>query len=244
MLHLFNIILYQPLLNLLVILYQYLPGHDFGVAVIILTIIIKILLYPLGTWGIKSQKALSELQPKIKEVQERYKNNKEKQAKEMLEIYKKAKINPFSGILPLLIQLPILIALYRVFWQGLKTGQEDLLYSFVSISEPIKPLFFGIINLSQPSLILAVLSGVFQFWQTKMVSPKIKQAKNLARKQDKGSDFASIIQKEMQYFFPVFTVLILAKLPSALGLYIVTTSIFSIIQQYFTLKNQNSKIHA
>lgn len=235
MLYLFNTFLYQPLLNLLVILYQYLPGHDFGIAVIILTIIIKIIFYPLGTWGIKSQKALQEIQPKIKEIQEKYKNNKEKQVKETLNIYKKAKINPFSGILPILIQLPILIALYRVFWQGLKPEQAYFFYSFVLITEPIKPLFLGIINLSQPNLILAVLSGILQFWQTKMTSPKLKVATN------KSPDFGNIIQKEMQYFFPIFTILILTKLPSALGLYIVTTSLFSIIQQYFIFKKEGIK---
>lgn len=231
----FNLIFYQPLFNLLVILYKYIPGHDFGIAIIALTIIIKIALYPLGNWAIKSQKAISEIQPKIKEVQEKYKNDKEKQTKEIMALYQKEKVNPFSSLLPILIQLPILIALYQVFWKGLDPKEMNFLYSFVGSPEQIKPLFLGMINLSSHSITIAVLSGVLQFFQTKMLAPKTKTAKG------RGSDFSNIMQKEMQYLFPVFTVLILANLPSALGIYIITTSLFTIIQQYFTLKKNNFK---
>ena len=115
----FNTFLYRPLFNVLILFYQYVPGHDFGLAVIILTILIKLIFYPLGIKAIKSQKELSGLQPKIKEIQEKYKDNKEQQTKEVMALYKKERINPFSGCLPLLIQLPVLLALYRVFWRGL-----------------------------------------------------------------------------------------------------------------------------
>ncbi len=115
----FHAILYQPLFNALVLLYQYFPGHDFGIAVIILTVLIRILLYPLMFQSIKSQKILAELQPKIQEIQNKYKNDKEKQTKATMELYQKEKINPFGGCLPLLIQLPILIALFQVFSKGL-----------------------------------------------------------------------------------------------------------------------------
>ncbi|MCJ7829521.1 YidC/Oxa1 family membrane protein insertase, partial [Patescibacteria group bacterium] len=127
----FNIILYKPLFNALVLLYQYLPGHDFGIAVIILTIIIRLILYPLMVQSIRSQKVVSELQPKIQEIQLKYKNDKEKLAKATMELYQKEKINPFGGCLPLLIQLPILIALYQVFWKGLQPGAMVNLYNFV-----------------------------------------------------------------------------------------------------------------
>ncbi len=230
---LFNLILYQPLFNALILLYQYLPGHDFGLAVILLPVLIKILLYPLGTQTIKSQKILAEIQPKIKEVQEKYKNDKEKQTKAVMEIYQKAKINPLSGCLPVLIQIPILIALYQVFWQGLKPEQMALLYGFVSFPGQINPGFLGIINLSEPNLFLAVLAGILQFFQTKMTTPKIKT-------KNKNSDFSGILQKQMLYFLPIFTIIILVKLPSAIGLYWITTTLFSIIQQYFIL-NKNPK---
>src|SRR5688572_820076 len=112
----FNTVLYYPLFNLLVLIYNYLPGHDFGIAIIVLTIIIRFILYPVSVKALNSQKALQKLQPQIQELQKKYKDDKEKQAKETLELYRREKINPFSGLLLALIQLPILIALYNVFW--------------------------------------------------------------------------------------------------------------------------------
>lgn len=228
----FNTILYQPLLNILILLYGYLPGHDFGLAVIVLTILIKVLFYPLGVKAIKSQKALSSLQPKIKEIQEKYKDNKEQQTREIMGLYKREKINPFSGCLPLLIQLPVLIALYRVFWHGLQPEQMTLLYSFVPSPGIIDSTFFGIIDLANPNIVIAFLAGVFQFIQVKMTTPKPKESK----KQD--SSFAGQMQKQMLYFMPAFMVLILFRLPSAIGLYWLTTTLFTIIQQYVILKKE------
>lgn len=235
----FNVILYQPLFNALVLLYEYLPGRDFGVAVIVLTILTKILFYPLGAQAIKSQKELSELQPKIKEVQEKYKNNKQEQSKVLMELYQKEKINPLSGCLPLLIQLPILIALYRVFWKGLEPEEMVNLYSFVSLSGVIEPTFLGIINLSVASFGLALLAGVLQFFQTKMITPHQKSGGGQASKTKKSApDFSQLMQKQMLYFFPIFTVFILLRLPSALALYWIVTSVFSIFQQYLILRKE------
>jgi len=112
----FNYCFYQPLFNFLILIYKLIPGGDFGISIIILTILIKLLMLPFNNKAIKSQKIIADLQPKIKEIQEKYKNDKEKQAKEMMEIYKKEKISPFAGIIPALIQLPILIALYQLFF--------------------------------------------------------------------------------------------------------------------------------
>ena len=231
----FNLILYQPLLNTLVLLYQYLPGHDFGIAVIILTILIRIVLYPLMVQSIRSQKVLSELQPKIQEIQQKYKTDKEKQAKETMALYQKEKINPFGGCLPLLIQLPILIALYQVFWRGLRPEEMTNLYSFVPPPGIIDPTFLGIVNLGQASLVLAILAGVTQFFQTKMITPKtpkIKQKEGMAQ-------FSGMMQKQMLYFFPIFTVLILLKLPAAIALYWIVTALFSILQQHLIFKKTN-----
>ena len=170
----FYLALYKPLFNALVLLYLHLPGRDFGVAVIVLTLLTRIIFYPLGAQALKSQKQLSELQPKIKEVQEKYKNDKAAQGKFLMELYQKEKINPLSGCLPLLIQLPILIALYQVFWKGLEAKEMANLYSFVPHPGSIEPTFLGIINLSAPSFPLAILAGILQFIQTKMITPSQK----------------------------------------------------------------------
>ena len=242
LINIFNLVLYQPLFNALIALYQFLPGKDFGIAVIVLTIIIRIILYPLMMKSIQSQKMISDLQPKMKEIQKKYKDNKEQQAKEMMNLYKKEKVNPFGGCLPLLVQLPIMIALYRVFWRGLEPGAMKYLYNFIPNPGEINPFFLSLINLAQPVLILALIAGVTQFFQTKMLMQK--NQKPTQDKKNPVADFSSIMQKQMIYFFPIFTVMILLKLPSAIALYWIITALFSIFQQYLIFNkktiNQNA----
>ena len=231
----FNTILYQPLFNVLILFYEYLPGKDFGVAIIALTFLVKILLYPLGFKATILQKSLNELQPKIKEIQEKYKGNRQKQAMETIALYRAENVNPFTGFFVSLIQIPILIALFWVSWGGFSPEKLANLYNFVPNPGLINPFFLGVLNLSQPSGFLAILAGISQFLQTKMITPKI--AKDSAGKPRlKTPDFSQMMQKQMLYLFPIFTIFILLKLPSAVGLYWLATSVFSIVQQYFILK--------
>ncbi len=227
--NIFNLILYQPLFNALVFLYAFLPGHDFGIAIIVLTAAIRLVLYPLMAQSIRSQKILNELQPKIQEIQKQYQNDKQKLAKATMELYQKEKFNPFGGCLPLLIQLPILIALYQVFWKGFQAEQLKFLYSFVPNIGAIDPMFLGLINLTQPNIVFAILAGVLQFVQSKMMMPQMKKQQ---QKNDQMAQFSGAMQKQMIYLLPLFTVFILWKLPSAVGLYWLVTTLFSIVQQY------------
>jgi YidC/Oxa1 family membrane protein insertase len=218
------------------------PGHDFGIAIIVLTIIIRLILFPVSVKALNSQRGLQKLQPMMQEIQKKYKDDKEKQAKEILELYKKEKINPFSGLLLALIQLPILIALYSVFWNGLNPEELGSLYAFVSNPGLIDPLFINLVNLSKPNLILAILAGLTQYFQTKMIMPKPNvQGSN----KKKEADFSQLMQKQMLYFLPIFTVIILISLPSALGLYWTISGLFSIIQQYLIFnKNKPEALKA
>jgi YidC/Oxa1 family membrane protein insertase len=217
------------------LLYDYIPGRDFGVAIIFLTLIIRIILYPLSVKAVRSQKNLQKLQPKIQEIQKKYKDDKEKQAKETLNLYKTEKINPFSGLLLAIIQLPILIALYRVFWSGLNPKELSGLYGFVLNPGHINALFLHVIDLSKPNLVFAILAGITQYFQTKMLIPP----KDNSKSQSKETDFSQVMQKQMTYFFPAFTVIILIGLPSALGLYWTISGLFSIIQQYFIFRKKS-----
>ncbi len=237
--NLFNTVLYQPLFNGLIVLYVFLPGHDFGLSIIILTLLIRLILYPVMASSIRMQKVMAEIQPKIKEIQQKFKDDKERLLKETMALYKENKLNPFGSFLPLLIQLPILFALYRVFGQGLNPDEMSNLYSFIPNPGSIDPTFLGLINLSQPSVILAVLAGVAQFFQTKMTMAKQKHTD----KSDRAAQFSNVMQKQMLYFFPLFTVLILWKFPAAIGLYWVTTSLFTIVQQYVIFKKQKSLLN-
>lgn len=232
----FNLILYQPLLNALILLYTYLPGHDFGVAVIILTLIIKLILHPSSLHAIRSQKKLSSLQSRIKEIQRKYKNDKQAQAKATMDLYQKEKISPFSGCLPLLLQLPILIALYMVFLKGLQPETlANSLYNFVPYLGEFTPSFLGLIDLSQSFLPLALVAGVLQFFHAKISTPQ---------KALKKGDFSSMMQSQMLYFFPIFTVFIVWKLGSIIGLYWIVSTLFSIGEQYIVkskIKSQDAK---
>jgi len=226
--NIFNTILYRPLFNALVLLYQFLPGQDFGIAIIALTILIRLILSPLMIQSLRSQKALSGIQSKSQEIQRKHKNDKERQAKEIMELYQREKINPLGGCLPALIQLPVLLALYRVFWRGLQPEALGLLYSFVSRPTVFEPSFLGILDLSSSSWILAVLAGIGQYFQAKIVSPKKRKLENGAEMADQIS---AQMSSQMIYFFPIFTFFILLRLPAAVGLYWLTTVIFSIGQQ-------------
>ena len=231
LIEIFNKVLYQPLFNALALLYNFLPGKDFGIAVIALTVLIRLALHPLMSQSLKSQKVFSELQPKIKEIQEKFKDSKQKQTEEMLKLYRSEKINPIGGFLPLLIQLPLLIALYQVFWKGLQPGAMNSLYSFVPRFGEMNPSFLGIINLSQASMFLAILAGTVQFILAKTMNPKSKSKKG------QTGQVANIMQKQMLYFLPFFTVVILLRMPAAIALYWIVTSLFSIGQQYNINKN-------
>ncbi|MDD4467147.1 MAG: YidC/Oxa1 family membrane protein insertase [Candidatus Pacebacteria bacterium] len=229
----FESFFYKPLFNGLIFIYYYIPGGDLGITIILFTLIIKTILYPLGAKAIKSQKSLNKLSPKIKEIQEKYKNDKEKQTKEIMEFYKKEKINPFSGCLPLLIQLPILLALFKIFKDGFGMEQMNLLYTITPHPEEIFTVFLKLVDLADPNLFFAILAGVSLFFQMKISIPKIKN-KN---KGDLKSDIQVVMQKQMQYFLPFFIVIILLQLPSALGLYWIVSTLFAIGQHYIINKN-------
>ena len=229
----FNTILYKPLLNGLIFLYQHIPGHDFGIAVIILTLVIRLVLHPSSVRGVKSQRALTKLQPKIQEIQKEYKDDKNKQTKLLMELYQKEKINPFSGCLPMLLQLPVLIALYQVFLRGLNPESLSAsLYGFVNNPGLINFSFLGIITLTESNIFLALLAGILQFYQLKIsTNPKPKV-------ESKGSDFSKTMQSQMIYFFPLFTVYIVWQFGSIIGLYWIISILFSIAEQYIVARKE------
>ena len=232
----FQTIFYQPILNLLVFLYNIVPGHDLGVTIILLTIIIKLLLLPLSKQSIKSQKALQDLQPKIEEVKKKYANNKEEMGRAMMDIYKQNKVNPFSSCLPLLIQLPFLFAVFKVFSTGLSNGSLNLVYSFIKRPEAINSISFGIFDLSKPNILFAVLAGVAQFWQAKMMMVKKPAVKTQGSRDE---NMMAIMNKQMLYIMPVMTVFIGISLPGGLSLYWFVLTLLTIIQQAYVFKHKN-----
>ena len=240
MINLFNTLLYQPLFNILVILVNIIPNHDLGWAIIALTIIIRLILYPLSAKALKSQQALQGLQPKLKEIQENHKNDPTAKQKALMTFYQQNKINPLSSCLPLIIQFPILIALYQVFIKGLDTNNFHFLYSFVNRPENFNVIFLGLINLNQPNAILAILTGASQYLQTKLFMPKITQTAN-SKNSSSMDDFSKIMSKQMLYFMPVFITFIAWRLPSGLAIYWLASTIFTIVQQHILVKKYKEK---
>ncbi|MDO8557687.1 MAG: YidC/Oxa1 family membrane protein insertase [bacterium] len=221
----FNEALYRPIFNALIGIYNILPHHDIGVAIILLTILIRVILYPFSLKALRSQKRLQELQPKIKELQEKHKDKREEQAKKLMELYKEHRVSPFSGCLPLLVQFPVLIALYRAFLNGLKPDGIVGLYSFVSHPGLINPLFLGLIDLTKKNVYLAILAGAAQFWQSRQSIPK---AHSVARE----GDMARVMNTQMLYFMPLFTVFLGITFPAGLALYWIVYTLFTVFQQW------------
>ena len=229
----FNELFFRPVLNLLIFIYNSIPGSDLGIAIILLTIIIKLVLYPLSKQALKSQKALQDLQPKMNALKERYKNEKEKLAQEMMKLYKEQKVNPLSSCLPLLIQLPFLFAVFRVFSNGLSGDVGGHLYSFIANPGVLNASFLGLINLSSPSPILGVLAGASQFAQTRMLGIKRPEVKS---KESKDEDVMALVNKQMMYMMPAITVFLGFSFPAGLMLYWFVTTILTILQQRLLFK--------
>ncbi len=238
--NIFSIILYQPLYNALIFVYNIIP--DLGASIIIITVIIRVILLPLSKKAIESQKKMQEIQPELKAIQEKYKNNAQKKGEEMMKFYKEKKVNPAAGCLPLVIQIIILIALYRVFLNASIhfDNQSNLLYSFISSPELINPISFGIIDITQRSIPLAIISAGLQFWQTKMMMTKQQKQKKSKEEETKEPDFATIMQQQMLYVAPIMTFVIGLSFPAALPVYWIVTTLFMIGQQYYILHKENN----
>ncbi|MBN1584759.1 YidC/Oxa1 family membrane protein insertase [Candidatus Uhrbacteria bacterium] len=227
-LDLYSAVFYEPIYNLLVLLYDLIPGHDIGVAIIFLTVIVKAILWPLSARALKSQKALQDIQPKMEALKKEYADKKEELGKKMMELYSREKVNPASSCLPTLIQLPFFIAIYQAMGRGLSSDGFEKLYSWVPNPGTIDPLAFGgLLDLSHPIVVLAVLAAVAQFFQAKMMitrpQPAVKGAEDEA--------VASIVNKQMVYMMPVLTVIIGIKLPGGLMIYWLTMTVLTIVQQ-------------
>ena len=223
---LFNAILYQPLFNGLVFLYEYVTFEDLGLAIIVLTIIVRLILYPLSYKAFRNQVLMQRIQPEIKKIQHDHKDNKEKQAELLMKVWKENKVNPFSGFLLILIQLPILIALYRIFFHGFSGDALNNLYSFLPRPEAINDVFLGLINLNKKSIVVVGLAAVLQYIQGYLALRKSGQAAAQSR-----------TSRNMVFLGPVITIIFLSALPSAVGLYWAATSGFSVVQQMIINKS-------
>ncbi len=220
-------IIYVPLLNILVFTYFYIP--DLGVAIILLTILIRLLMLPSFHKSLKQQKKMQELQPKINEIREKFKTDKQAEMQAMMELYKEHDVNPLGSCSTLLIQLPILVALSTLF---ARTGSGDLLkdlYTFVPHPEHFSTMFLGFIDLAaRNNYVLVGIAAILQYVQARLSLPKHKTTDTMQ----------NTMQNSMLYFFPIMLFVSILALPAGLALYIIITTLFSVGQQYYILRHE------
>ena len=229
MMALLKTVFYVPLYNWLIFFIDIIPGASAGAAVIALTILIKLILFPLSYKASKFQYEMKAHEADIKRLKERYKDDRQAQGKVILEFYKEKGINPFAGILPLFIQIPIVIALYYVFYKGgLPSVDAALLYSVVPVPE-VSMIFLGL-DISQKSIILAVLVGVSQLLQGHLAMPP---APAKSEKPSFGDDLARGMQLQMKYVLPIVMAFVAYAVSGAVALYFITSNLFTVCQELY-----------
>jgi len=231
----FKFTIFIPLYNLLIFITTIIPGADLGWAIIILTILVKLMIFPLYTKSVRTQIKMKAIEPKLKEIKEKHKDNLPEQSRQTMEIYRQEKINPFSTFLVLLIQMPIIISLFYVFRSSF-TIHTDLIYSFITAPAQINTNFLGWFDLmANKNIIFSVLTGVTQFLQVRISLPaQSKTGSKLG--QSFKSDMARSLDLQMRYFMPLLTMFIAFTLPSAIALYWVTSNSFSVIYEMLVIK--------
>jgi YidC/Oxa1 family membrane protein insertase len=239
---LWDTIFYQPIYNALVFITSEVTFGNIAFSVIILTILIKLILSPLAKKSIKSQILMKKMEPELKQIRKDF-PNKEEQSKKTLELYKKYGTNPFSGCLVLIIQMPIIFALYYVFFNGTIIDPSKI-YSFIKIPASMNTLFLGFIEMgSNHSIFLAVFAGITQFIQgylSNPISPKTEILKQKDGTKDFQEQLSSSMQMNVKYILPIFIAFVAYKLSAAVALYWVTNNIFTIVQEWY-IRRQLSK---
>ena len=222
---------YEPLFNFLVLIYNTAAVHDLGLAIIILTVVIRLLLYPLSLKTIRAQKAMQDLQPKLEALKKQFAGNREKIAEATMKLYREEKVNPLSSCLPLLLQLPFFIALFQVFRNGTNPESLSVLYPFVANPGTINSVgLWGLLDLGVPSVILALMAGAAQFWQGHML---VRRRPAIKGEASKDEEFATIMNQQMTYVMPVVTVVIAWRFPAGLALYWFLTTLLLALQQWY-----------
>ena len=270
----FTTLIVQPIFNLLVLIYALLPGHNFGLAIILFTIIIRLLMWPLVKKQLHHAKAMRELQPEIRQIKKKAKGDRQKESMMIMELYKEKEINPFSSIGLLIVQLPIFIALYNGLSRLINDPQEivSFSYPFVQSLGSIQELatditlfdstLFGVVDLTRaalgdggiywPAMIIVLASAVTQFYQSKQLTADDKDAKGLKQilkdagngKQADQSEVNAAVGRSTRYFIPTLVFVFTVSLPSALSLYWLTSGLVALWQQSRVLNRDEKELEA
>ena len=225
----FHTFLYEPIYNLLVFFTGIMPGGDVGLAVVAVTIIVRVIIMPFSLSAIRTQRAMKKLEPELKKLREHFKNDRERQAREIFALYKTNKGHPFASFLALFIQLPILIGLYWVFrTETLPAVDAETLYSFVSAPETASALFLGLISITGSSIVLAVIAAATQFFQARLAIPAPPPA--TGEKLSMQEEIGRAMALQARFVLPLIIGAV-AYASGAIALYFITSNVVSIIQE-------------
>jgi len=238
-----NNLFYQPIYNILIFIIDKVTFGDVGLAIILVTIVVKLILSPLNKKSIRSQILMKRMEPELRQIKKDF-PNKEEQAKKTFELYKKNGTNPFSGCLVVILQLPVIFALYYVFYKGLSFDNQ-LVYSFIHTPEKIITNFLGLVELNSKSIFLGIMAGLTQFIQGYLstpIKPKVEIIKSgeLPEKKTFQDELSDSMQMNTKYILPIFIAFIAWKISAAVALYWITNNIFTIVQEWY-IRKQLSK---
>lgn len=270
----FTTFIVQPLFNLLALIYALIPGHNFGLAIILFTIVIRLLLWPLVKKQLHQVKLMRRVQPELKRIKKAANGDKQKESMMMLELYKERGINPFGQIGLLLLQLPILLGLYIGLQRVIKDPNElvSFAYPFIQDLSWMKQLaeniqlfdmtLFGSIDLTRaalsdggvywPAMFIVAASAVAQYYQAKQLAPDDKDARGLRAilreaKDGKQADQAEVnaaMGRSTRYILPALVFLFTIHIASALSLYWLVSGLVAFIQQSIALREDATEMDA
>ncbi len=232
---------FDPVYNGLIFFIDIIPGGDVGLAIIATVVVVKLILLPLSIKAAKTQRIMREIEPKLREIREKFKDKREEQARAMMEIYQEAGMNPFAAIFLILLQLPIIIALYFAVYSGggvaLPEINTALLYSFISSPDLVNMNFLGAVDISGKSAVLALLAGVTQFFQVKVSMPEMKP-KEPGAAPDFKEDMMRNMQLQMRYVMPVIIFFVAYFISAAIALYFFVSNLVAIAQEFYVRKHR------
>ncbi len=228
-------IFFDPIYNSLVFFIDIVRGGDVGIAIICTVILVKTIILPISLKAARTQLAMQILEPKLAKIKEEYKDKRDVQALKTMEVFKEAKVNPFSSILLLIIQIPIIIALYFAVYTGggiaLPLINTGLLYSFIPNPETVSMMFLGLMDITQKSIWLAALAGLTQYIHTRLSLPPSKPRDPNAELNFKD-DFTRSMQMQMRYVMPILIFFVAYTISAAIALYFTISNIMAIGQEY------------
>jgi YidC/Oxa1 family membrane protein insertase len=235
----FHTVVYQPMYNALAFIIGFVPGADVGIAVILLTIVVRLILFPLAFSATRTQMAMREIDPELKKLREELKDNKEELARKTMTLFREHKINPFASFLFLLIQLPIIIGLYAVFRieSSSLSFDQTILYPFVHAPEGASLIFLGLIDLAGKSILLALIVAATQFAYSRLMMPKAPQATGKAFQ----DDLSKSMHIQMRYVFPIVIGFIAYATNGVIALYFIVSNLFGIVQELVVKRHHGKR---